>query len=216
MKTKIKIKILNYLFKSYLYFKAPVDIIKQDCRNARYAIKKAWTEFISQLTTWNEAMKIIKKDFYEFLRWVKKLTRKLYKMIDRGDPTWFPKIWIKVKETHKERKINKLLKSFLPDYLNFSGNYVFLHTNKIPKDSDIMLEIKKLRNLMIENGFEKYGNVDNDDDSIKTAHYKKGFGFVYIYVYLNGGCEIEYVDKTVKQTKITGLCKKFIDELNKS
>ena len=147
-------------------------------------------------------------------KWLKKAPERIYNFLDRGDPAWLTEIWGAVLRIHESRKMKKLLKSFMPDYMKITNNSIFLHADKIPSNSDVMIEIKKLKDCFIENGFEKFGKVNNDNDSIVSTFYKKGLGYVHTFVYLNGGCEIEYVDEVVKKTKITGLCRKFIDELN--
>ena len=67
---------------------------------------------------------------------------------------------------------------------------------------------------MINNGFEKYGNINSDHDSFNSKYYHEKYGMISIWIYMDNFCDIKYVEQMVKKVELTGLCAEVLKELN--
>ena len=201
---KTKIRITNYLFRFGLRFKGMLR-----------KIKKTWAELKSQIRTWDEAIELMIEDRKKFWRWVKKLPKRLYNFIDRGEPKWSElRISINYKVLKRRRKRAAYLKSFLPDYFSFAYDMGFLHVHKIPKGSNAVLEVKKLKILMESHGFVKKLKITSDEDSFHSSYNHEVYGCTDIHIYIDDFCDIEYIDVMKQEAVMTGFCAKVLEELN--
>lgn len=137
---------------------------------------------------------------------IKKLKKKFNESV-------FNEILIVIKRFHKEKQQEEYLRSFLPDYYNVNFGSIFLHTQKIPENSNALLEVKNLKKIMIDNGFKKY-NITSDNDSFRSIYYHKKYGMISIWIYMDDVCDIKYIKQTVKKAQLTGLCAEVLKELN--
>jgi len=161
------------------------------------------------------------KKSYDLLR---KLPANIYNKIDKGEPKWiliFKRlvfkidIQIPVKYFIWERARNKFLKSILPLYCKYeSGQLIFLHTNQIPKGSNAIMEVKILKELLEANGFVKDRKIGTDEDAYNVSFFHKIYKNVFLYVYMDEMCDIEYIDVVEQKPIVTGMCAKILEELN--
>ena len=158
--------------------------------------------------------------------------KKLYAKIDKGDPSWlsiFKSIRIKIeisfrfpfREWKKDRSRNKLIKIIMPDYVSLRNGWIFLHKSSIPEGSDAIMELRKIVNILNTNGFEKSEKIKADMNDIGhnsfSSYFKHNkYGGLYLIVYFSNTCDIKYKKETVKTLKLTGMCAKVLEELNKN
>ena len=146
--------------------------------------------------------------------------KKIYNMIDQGDPKWigiFKLICIEfpIKRLSWERKRNVFVKSILPKYCNYTtGCWIFLHTSMIPEGSNSIMEVKKIKELLEANGFMKQGKAGNDADTYNVDFLHEIYKNIKLFVYIDEVCDIEYVDVIEKKAVMTGICAKILEELN--
>ncbi len=184
-------------------------------------IKKTWTEFKAQFRTWNEAIELMIEDRKKLWRWVKKLPKRLYGFIDKGEPSWLSlfgliriTITIPIKSIYRMRQKRKYLLSFLPSYYKIYYEMFFLHTDKIPKNSNAVLELKKLKILMENHGFMKDSKITSDEDTFRSSYTHNKHGQISMFIYIDDFCDIEYVDVMKQEPVMTGMCAKVLEELN--
>lgn len=141
--------------------------------------------------------------------------------IDRGEPTWLSlfglirfRISIPIKYIYKRRQRRKYLLSFLPDYYSFSYDMGFLHTHKIPENSNAILEVKKLKILMESHGFVKDTKIISDENFFQNNYKHEKYGSIDIHIYIDDFCDIEYIDVVKQEPVMTGMCAKVLEELN--
>ncbi len=172
-------------------------------------------------TLLKENFNIVKQDILSARKSVKQFPMKLYKMIDKGDPSWLSlfgliniSLTIPIKYIHKKRRKSKYLLSFLPDYYNLAYDMCFLHTNKILENSNAVLELKKLKTLMESHGFVKDSKITSDEDVFRSSYTHNKHGQINMFIYIDDFCDIEYVDVVKQEPVMIGMCAKVLEELN--
>ena len=154
--------------------------------------------------------------------YLSKLPANIYNKIDKGEPKWILifkrlvfKIRIPVKEFRWERARNVFMKSITPSYCCYdTGNMLFLHTHSIPKNSNAIMEVKKIKELLEANGFVKQKKITIDEDSYNVEFFHKIHKIIYLYVWMDEMCDIDYIDVVEQKPIVTGMCAKVLEELN--